>query len=62
MTSDWSNFETWSEAGEKTAFERANVVYRRALESYQPPEVADSVRQQLQAYVDERRREIELNR
>ena len=62
ITSDWSNFETWSENGEKTAFERANVVYRQALQDYQAPEIADSVRQQLEAFVGERRRELELNR
>ncbi len=62
ITSDWSNFETWSENGEKTAFERANLIYRRVLQDYQPPEIAGPVRQQLESYVDERRRELELAR
>lgn len=58
ITSDWSNFETWSENGELTAFQRANTIYRQALQDYQEPEVSASVRQNLEAYVDERRAEL----
>ena len=54
--------ETWIENGGKTAFERANLVYRQVLQNYQPPEVADPVRQELEGYVTERRRELELSR
>jgi trimethylamine--corrinoid protein Co-methyltransferase len=62
ITSDWSNFETWLENGAKTAFERANLVYRRSLQHYEVPEIAESVRQQLDEYVAERRRELEMSR
>ncbi len=61
IVSDWSNFETWTEKGEKTAYERANKVYRQTLQDYQEPEMDASVRQSLEEYVRERRREIELS-
>ena len=59
MVSDWSNFETWVENGELTAVQRANKVYRHRLKDYQPPEVNDSIRSTLEAYVVERREEIQ---
>jgi trimethylamine--corrinoid protein Co-methyltransferase len=62
LVSDWSNFETWSENGGLTAFDRANAVYRQKLAEYEPPEMAVSKRQSLEQYVDERRRELELAR
>ena len=58
IVSDWSNFETWEENGSKTAFERANLVYRQRLESYQPPELAAPIRQELEAFVEQRRGEL----
>ena len=60
LVSDWSNFETWSENGGLTAFERANRIYRERLAQYQPPDMDASVRQSLEHYVGERRRELEL--
>ena len=62
IVSDWSNFETWVENGEQTAFQRANKVYRQALKDYQEPEIDSSIRESLQQYADERRREVELAR
>ncbi len=58
MVSDWSNFETWSEKGSLTAFERANNVYRQKLKDFEAPELDDSIRSTLEAYVNERRDEI----
>ena len=62
IVSNWSNFETWQEQGSKTAFERANRVYRKTLQDYEEPEIDDSVRQALEEYVRERSRELELSR
>ena len=62
LVSDWSNFETWSENGEKTAFERANIIYRQKLKEYEPPTMSDSKRESLQEYANQRRREVELTR
>jgi len=62
LVSDWSNFETWTENGEQTAYQRANKVYRQALADYEEPAMEPSVRESLQQYADERRREVELSR
>ncbi len=62
LVSDWSNFETWSENGALSAFERANRLYRETLERYQPPEMDEGVRHSLRQYAGERRRELELMR
>ncbi|MCP4490867.1 MAG: trimethylamine methyltransferase family protein [Gammaproteobacteria bacterium] len=59
LVSDWSNYETWSEKGELTALQRANKIYRQRLSDYQPPEMAESIRSSLQAYVDERRKTLQ---
>ena len=58
LVSDWSNFETWSENGSLTAYQRANLVYRQRLATYEPPEIDAGVRQSLEEYVEERRREL----
>jgi trimethylamine--corrinoid protein Co-methyltransferase len=62
LVSDWSNFETWSENGGLTAFDRANAVYRQKLAEYEPPEMQAGRRQSLEQYASERRRELELAR
>ena len=59
MVSDWSNYETWSENGELTAVQRANKIYRQKLSEYQPPRMNESIRSSLEAYVNERRQEIQ---
>ena len=59
LVSDWSNFETWAENGEKTAYQRANKVYRQRLKEYSQPEIDPRVKVSLDKYVIERRREIE---
>ncbi len=59
LVSDWSNFETWSENGELTAFQRANKIYRQRLRDYQPPSMDESIRSTLEAYVSDRRQEIQ---
>ncbi len=60
--SDWSNFETWVEGGSLTAFDRANAIYRQTLAAFEPPELDASIRAELEAYVAERRGEIESAR
>jgi len=62
LVSDWSNFETWHDNGEQTAFQRANKIYRQKLEEYEAPAMAESKRESLKEYADQRRRELELAR
>ena len=58
IVSDWSNFETWQEKGEQTATQRANALYREVLDHYQPPPLDPGIREQLEAYVAERRPQL----
>jgi trimethylamine--corrinoid protein Co-methyltransferase len=59
IVSDWSNFETWTENGEKTALQRANAIYRQRLTDYEEPEIDPQVKSSLEKYVIERRKELE---
>ncbi len=59
IVSDWSNYETWVEKGEKTAFQRANEIYRQCLKDYEEPSIDEQVRISLEKYVNQRRPEIE---
>jgi len=62
LVSDWSNFETWQENGEQTAYQRANRVYRQTLKDFEEPEMPATVRESLEQYARERRHEVELAR
>ena len=50
MISDWSNFETWSEAGSPQAMEHANTLYKALLAEYEEPPIDPAVREQLEDY------------
>lgn len=58
LVADWNNFETWQDAGEKTATQRANELYKQLLEIYQKPAIDPAVEEELTAYVEKRRSEI----
>ncbi len=55
LISDWRNFESWQEAGAKTATERANALWKRLLADYQPPPLDEGRREALAAYVARRK-------
>lgn len=57
MISDWRNFETWSEAGSPQASEHANRMYKKLLAEYEPPPLDESVRDELNDFVDSRIRD-----
>ena len=61
MLSDWRNFETWREAGAKTATERANAIWKRLLAAYEPPPLDPGIRAALDDYVARRRPVLERN-
>jgi trimethylamine--corrinoid protein Co-methyltransferase len=54
LVSDWRNFETWKEAGARTATERASNIWRKVLADYEPPPLDPAIDEELQAYVAER--------
>ncbi|MGR3984654.1 MAG: trimethylamine methyltransferase family protein [Gammaproteobacteria bacterium] len=59
MVADWRNFETWQEAGSKSATQRANALYKEILAHYEPPPLDPGIREQLEEYVARRRAEIQ---
>ncbi len=54
MVSDWRNFESWDEAGAPTADVKAAELCRTLLAEYQPPPIDDTVKDQLEAFVERR--------
>jgi len=57
MLSDWRNFEAWNEAGHRDTAQRANVVYKKILASFEPPPLDPAVREELDDFVARRKRE-----
>ena len=55
--SDWSNFENWEEHGAVTTVERANKVCKQILAEYEEPPMDEGIREELEAFVEKRKRE-----
>ena len=58
LLSDWSNYETWLEAGAVSTEQRANRIWKQLLRDYQQPPIDASVDEALRDYVARRKREI----
>ena len=58
LVADWRNFETWQEAGSEDAARRANTLFKKILEHYEPPPLDPGIREELEAYVARRRAKI----
>ena len=54
MLSDWRNYETWSEDGSKTAYQRANKVYKQLLAEYEEPAIDPATKDAINEFVDRR--------
>jgi trimethylamine---corrinoid protein Co-methyltransferase len=57
IVSDWRNYETWAEAGSPTAYDKANMLYKKALEAYQAPVLDPAIDEEITAFVDRRKAE-----
>ena len=57
MISDWRNYETWDEAGRPEASGKANQIWKEMLNSYEAPPLDDAIREELEAFVAQRRAE-----
>jgi trimethylamine--corrinoid protein Co-methyltransferase len=57
LVADLSNFGRWTETGSKTATERANGIWKRTLDHYQPIARADEIAAILDPYIARRRAE-----
>ena len=52
--SDWSNYESWQEAGAIWTHDRAKTAYKRILEEHQPPAIDPAIKEELEAFVAHR--------
>lgn len=55
--SDWRNYESWMLDGGRTAVQRANRLYRQLLTEFEPPPMDPGIREELEAFVERRKRE-----
>ena len=58
LLSNWQNYESWQLSGAKDATRRATDVWKRALAEYEQPAMEPAIRDQLDAYVIQRREQI----
>jgi trimethylamine--corrinoid protein Co-methyltransferase len=58
LLSDWSNFENWTEAGSKTATDRASELWKKLKDQYVPPPLDPAIAEAIGGYVAKRREEI----
>ena len=54
LISDWRNYETWKEAGSRTATERAHDLWPKILKAYEPPALDPAIDEELRAYIARR--------
>jgi len=57
LVSDWRNFESWQQAGSPRADQHANRIWKQALTEYVEPPLDQSVRAELEEFVNRRKRE-----
>ncbi|MEL7100850.1 MAG: trimethylamine methyltransferase family protein [Pseudomonadota bacterium] len=55
--SDWRNYEGWEAAGGVWTPERAHVMFKRIMESFEAPALDESIREELEAFVSRRKAE-----
>ena len=51
ILSDWQNFENWFEGGAIDATVRANRIYKRLLEEYEPPNLQPDILEELDRFI-----------
>jgi trimethylamine---corrinoid protein Co-methyltransferase len=61
LLSDWSNFESWTEAGARNATERATGIWQKLLAEYAPPPLDPAVKEAIAEYVARRTRELDAS-
>ena len=57
LVADWSNFGNWTQAGSRTATERATGIWKRTLAEFQPPASAAATADALDAFIARRTQE-----
>jgi trimethylamine--corrinoid protein Co-methyltransferase len=61
LLSDWSNFESWTEAGARNATERATGIWQKLLAEYVPPPLDPAVKEAIAEYVQRRTLELDVS-
>ena len=59
---DTDSYEKWKDEGSQTAGQRANTVWKQMLKDYEKPSMDDSLLEELNAFVEQRRAEIQSGR
>ena len=59
LLSNWSNHESWLEAGSVNTEQRANQVWKQLLKEYQQPEIDPAIDEALRDYVARRKPELQ---
>jgi len=54
LVADWSNFGNWTQAGSKTADERATAIWKQRLEEHVPPKRDAAVVEAINDFIDKR--------
>jgi trimethylamine--corrinoid protein Co-methyltransferase len=57
LVSDWSNFGVWTENGSRTATQRANGIWKKILNEFEPPKMDESTLEEIQDFVKRRIKE-----
>ena len=57
LVADWSNFGSWTEAGAKTADERATAIWKRQIEEHVPPKHDPAVLEAIDEFIAKRKAE-----
>ena len=55
--SDWSNFENWRDRGSIETVHRANALWKKILEEFEPPPMDEAIHEELAEFVERRKRE-----
>jgi trimethylamine---corrinoid protein Co-methyltransferase len=58
LVSNWQNYENWQLGGAQDATQRATGLWKQALKEYEEPAMDPAIREELGAYVAQRRAEI----
>ena len=57
LVSDWSNFGQWTESGSLDATRRANTIWKRVIEEFEPPPLDEAIAAELTEFVERRKQE-----
>ncbi|MBS0580103.1 MAG: trimethylamine methyltransferase family protein [Proteobacteria bacterium] len=55
LVADWSNFGAWSDAGSRTATQRARDVWKKKVASFEPPSGSAAIGEVLDSFIADRR-------